>query len=215
MALSNARFRFALRATGGLVCTAFLAREVVDMYRRIYVMSKYLATREGATFARARVRSPTDKPIDEEEVQLRQRQWYAGWAGAGVSAAASYAAFKYALDRILISAKTTRHKSSLGVAATSESVRLFDDLSNGNVRPRITWHAVWTLLGPAANREGPRLFVTQYGARMLSATLSVAWALVLAPYFHARAEAAVAPMKDPAALQPLPDALNRARPTLK
>jgi hypothetical protein len=112
----------------------------------------------------------------------------AGYGAAALAGAATFAAFRSLLDRILLS-RSPNYR------------RLFDRLSPADfatVQP-LTLRRAWALLGPTATRGSLREFWRGHGMRCVSAFLAAMWAVVLTPIAHAKAEAAYAVRGEPMA----------------
>lgn len=142
---------------------AWVAWESAGVYHKIYTVCKYIAHRHGYQIQNY----PKDDPV-------------AVWsprAAALVTGGVVYWVCRKVIDPILISPSPNRE-------------RLFDKLNPADrSRTKLTLRRFWQLVGPAtATRATWRELGRVHGFTMLSAGLSLGWALCISPYVQAKVE---------------------------
>lgn len=145
------------------LAAAWAANEAAGVYTKIYTVCKYIAHRHGYRVQQY----PKDDPV-------------AVWsprAAALVSGGIIYWLSRKAIDPILISTAPNRE-------------RLFDRLNPADrSRGKLTLRRLWELAGPVtATRASWRELGRVHGFTMLSAALSLGWAICISPYVQAKVE---------------------------
>jgi len=163
--MAAARFAFVPLLAG----TAWAVSESADAYKRIYVVTKYVAHRRGARFDQ----------YPQDDVLATAIPPLVGLA----TGAAVFVGAKALIDRILLSRRPNKN-------------RLFDTLTQME-RPRLTMLSAVRMLGPSASPSSLRAFRQLHGLQVTSVVLSLLWAVLIAPVAHARVECLWAPHGDP------------------
>ena len=148
----------------------FVANEMRGGYLRIYDTVRFLDKGRG---------------VDHSHPSVDQARLRAGGAAAALATGgATYALFKRALYSVLL-------------AGSPSKTRLFDTLAPGDLPPRLTPARLWALLGPfTASASTLRELRTVHGMQGTAMFFALAWALLLAPVAQAKAEGALAHMRD-------------------
>ena len=166
---SSSLFRLAIFPAS--CALAWFASETVDAYRKVYVVSKYVAHRKGYRF---------------DQYPTTAAALYVPPLAALLSGGLTFRGTRALMDRVLL-------------AGEPDSKRLFDKLSPADyARVRLAPARLWLLVGPAtATRASWRELGRVHGLALLSTALAVLWAACIAPVVHSTAECLYAPRGAP------------------
>jgi hypothetical protein len=119
--------------------------------------------------------------IDHEHASVDRFRMRAGGVAAAVATGAvTYVLFRRALFSILLSSRPRPD-------------RLFDSLGAAELPPPLNAARVWALFNPwTAPRDNLAQLRAVHGAQAFSMFVAAAWAALIAPFAHARAESALA-----------------------